>query len=186
MVTLRLAGLDPSGVDRVAGGNMADNATALRRGDVDVVQLFQPYVEELLEDGCHIWFAAAERGPCSYTTFYARQATIATKRAEMAAMVRAIYRTQKWIAGADGDAIAAHLARFFPDVKRSRLASACARYKTLGIWGHDPVLPRVGYDRLLASMVSGGFVQPGTSFEQAVDNTLAEAAISADPPALRA
>jgi len=37
---------------------------------------------------------------------------------------------------------------------------------------------------LLAGMVSGGFVNPGTPFEQAVDNSFAEAAVAANPPAL--
>ena len=58
------------------------------------------------------------------------------------------------------------------------------RYQTLGIWGHDPILPRSGYDRLLASMVSAGFVTPGTPYETAVDNSLAAAAVQADPAAL--
>jgi hypothetical protein len=32
-------------------------------------------------------------------------------------------------------------------------------------WGSDPRLPRIGYDRLRASLVSGGFVSPGTPYE---------------------
>jgi NitT/TauT family transport system substrate-binding protein len=181
---IRLAGLNPDDLDRVTGNSMAQNATALREGAIDVAQLFQPYVEELLEDGCHIWYAAAARGPCSYTTFYARQSVLDRKHDELTAMVRAIYRTQKWVAGADGAAIAEKIVSFFLDVPLSRLTAACTRYKALGIWGRDPVLPRTGYDRLVASMVSAGFVQPGTPFETAVDNHLAEEAIAADPPAL--
>jgi NitT/TauT family transport system substrate-binding protein len=181
---IRLAGLDPAAIERVTGNSMAGNVGALRAGDIDVAQLFQPYVEELVEDGFHIWYAAAGRGPCSYTTFYARQGVLDRKQDELAAMVRALYRTQKWVTGADGAAIADKINGFFPDVPATRLTAACARYKTLGIWGRDPVLPRAGYDRLLAGMVSAGFVNPGTPFEQAVDNRLAEAAIAADPPAL--
>ena len=58
------------------------------------------------------------------------------------------------------------------------LADACARYKALGIWGGDPRLPRDGYDRLRARLVSGGFVSPGTPFEVAVDNSLADAVVA--------
>jgi NitT/TauT family transport system substrate-binding protein len=181
---VRLAGLDPAEIERVTTNTMAQNAAALRAGAIDVAQLFQPFVEELVEDGCHIWYAAAARGPCSYTTFYARQSVLDRKRDELAAMVRAIYRTQKWVAGADGAAIADKITGFFPGVPAARLIAACTRYQALGIWGRDPILPRAGYDRLLAGMVSAGFVHPGTPFEQAVDNTLAEAAIKADPPAL--
>ncbi len=38
---LRLAGIDPARLDRIAGGTMADNMAALRAGAVDVVQLFE-------------------------------------------------------------------------------------------------------------------------------------------------
>ena len=39
---LRRAGLDPDALDRVADRTMAENVAALRRGELDVVQLFQP------------------------------------------------------------------------------------------------------------------------------------------------
>jgi NitT/TauT family transport system substrate-binding protein len=181
---VRLAGLDPGGIKRVADRSMPDNIAALRRGDVDVVQLFEPYVAELVEDGFHVWYAAADRGPCAYTAFYTRRGTIERKRPELYAMVRAIYRTQKWIETAAAAAIAAAMASYFPDVPAPRLEAVCARYKAAGIWGRDPVLRRAGYDRLLAGVVSGGFLKSATPFEQAVDNSLAEAAIAADPPAL--
>ena len=48
---LRLAGIDPARLDIVADRSMAENAAALLRGELDVVQLFQPYAEELLEAG---------------------------------------------------------------------------------------------------------------------------------------
>ena len=91
---MRRAGLDPARLDRIADQSMASNAAALRRGEVDVVQLFQPFVEELIESGTgHIWHAAAERGPTSYTTLYARRALLTERRDECHALVRAIYRT---------------------------------------------------------------------------------------------
>jgi hypothetical protein len=45
----------------------------------------------------------------------------------------------------------------------------------------DPHLPRDGSDRLRASLVAGGFISPGTDYEVAVDNSLADAAIAEDP-----
>jgi NitT/TauT family transport system substrate-binding protein len=36
----RRAGLDPDALPRITGSTMVDNATALRQGEVDVVQLF--------------------------------------------------------------------------------------------------------------------------------------------------
>jgi NitT/TauT family transport system substrate-binding protein len=182
---LRRAGIDPSALTRVADAGMADNVAGLRRGDLDVVQVFEPFAAMLLvEDVGHLWYAQASRGPTSYTTFYARRALLDQRRDELLRMVRAIYRTQKWLAAVDGEAIAAAITGYFADVPAAMRADACKRYKSLGIWGRDPRLPRVGYDRLRASLVSGGFVSSGAPYELAVDNSLAERVIAEDPPAL--
>jgi NitT/TauT family transport system substrate-binding protein len=182
---LRRAGVDPVRLRRVADRTMAENVVALRRGELDVVQVFEPFAAMLLDEGVgHMWYAQASRGPTSYTTFYARRGLLRERRAELHRMVRAIYRTQKWVASVDGASIAAAIARYFEDVPAAMLADACGRYRSLGIWGGDPRLPRVGYDRLLASLVSGGFVSPGTAYDVAVDNSLADAVVAENPPPL--
>jgi NitT/TauT family transport system substrate-binding protein len=73
---------------------------------------------------------------------------------------------------------------YFPAVPQSLLCAALARYRALGIWSPNPILPRDGYERLKAGLVSGGFVRAATPYEIAVDNSLAEAAVRADPPSL--
>jgi NitT/TauT family transport system substrate-binding protein len=181
---LRLAGIDPASLDRIADRDMADNMAALRAGSVDVVQLFEPLAEELLADGSgHLWYAAAGRGPCSYTTFYARRGVIEAKRDELLLLVRALYRTQKWLQAQPVEALADAVQGYFPAVSPPRLVAALARYKALGIWSRTPVLPRDGYERLKDGLVSGGFCA-GTDYDVAVDNSLADRAVTEDPPAL--
>jgi len=181
---LRLAGIDPASIDRVADRTMVDNMAALRAGAVDVVQLFQPFAEELIEEGTgHLWYAAASRGPCSYTTFYARRGVLAAKRDEFRRLVRGLYRTQKWLHAQPAAALAEVVQSYFPDLSRARLTAALERYKTLGIWGRTPILPRDGYERLKDGMISGGFVR-GTDYAIAVDNSLADTAVAEDPPSL--
>ncbi|HEX2150999.1 MAG TPA: ABC transporter substrate-binding protein [Stellaceae bacterium] len=181
---LRRAGVDPDGLNRVADRSMPENMAALQSGALDVVQLFQPFAEELIVSGeGHLWYAAANRGPCSYTSFYARRGTVAAKRDDMLKLVRALYRTQKWLHRQTADALADIVAPYFPAVPRPLLVAALARYYDLGIWRHDPILPRAGYERLVAGLVSGGFVR-GTPFATAVDNSLAEQAVADDPPPL--
>jgi NitT/TauT family transport system substrate-binding protein len=171
---LRRAGIAPGRLDRVGNLSMTQNIAALRAGEVDVVQLFEPFVSSLITEGAgHVWYAAATRGPTSYTTLYARRGLLTTRREELRCMVRAIHRTQLWVAGATAAQIADAIADYFSDVPATVRETACARYQALGIWSTTPLLPRQGYDRLLSSLVSGGFVA-GTSFEVAVDNTLAE------------
>ena len=182
---LRRAGLDPSKVARVSNQSMGQNAEALQRGDVDVVQLFEPYVEGLVESGAgHIWHAQASRGPTCYTTFYARRPVLAEKREACKRRVRALYRTQKWFHAAENRRIAEVMRPYFADVPAARLTNTIDRYKMLGIWGRNPRLPLSGYDRLRAGLVSGSFVPTGTPYETAVDNSLAEAIIAENPPAL--
>jgi NitT/TauT family transport system substrate-binding protein len=176
---LRLAGIDPSTIKRVSDRAMAENMAALKAGQVDVIQVFEPFPSLLLADkAAHIWYEAAHRGPTSYTTFYARRGVLKERHDELTRMVRAIHRTEKWVAKASGKDIAQSVQRYFTDLAPAILEAACARYKSLGIWNDNPVLPRQGYDRLRDGLVSGGFVSPGATFEQAVDNSLAEAVIA--------
>ena len=175
---LRRAGIAPARIARVADRTMAENAAALLAGTIDVAQLFEPFVSTLVEtNGCHVWYAQASRGPASYTTFYTRKPMLTARREALRQMVRAIYRTQNWVARADGAAIGEAVQPFFSNVPAAILTAACARYNALGIWGRDPFLPRAGYDRLLSSLVSGGLVDPGTPYSAAVDNSLALEAI---------
>jgi NitT/TauT family transport system substrate-binding protein len=92
---LRRAGLEPTRLNRSTTGTMSENAASLLRGEIDVVQLFEPYVEALVDSGAgHIWYAASTRGPTSYTTFYACRPLLSARRDECERMVRAIFRTQ--------------------------------------------------------------------------------------------
>jgi NitT/TauT family transport system substrate-binding protein len=182
---LRLAGIDPDSITRVTGQTMAENMAALKAGTVDVIQVFEPYPSLLLAEGAgHIWHEAAHRGHTSYTCFYARRGTLTTRRDELLRMVRAIDRTEKWVAKASPKQIAETIAPYFKDLPPAILEAVCTRYKALGIWGKNPILPSEGYNRLRDGLVSGGFVSPGATFEQAVDNSLAQAAIDENLPPL--
>lgn len=182
---LRRAGLDPATLPRIADRPMSENVAALRRGEIDVVQLFEPFAEELIASGDgHLWYAAAARGPTAYTSFYARRGFVGARREDCRKLVRALYRTQKWLHATPPETLAEAVRPFFPQVPADRLTGAIARYRALGIWGKDPILPRAGYERLAAGLVSSGFVAAAVPFERAVDNRLAEEIIAEDPPPL--
>jgi NitT/TauT family transport system substrate-binding protein len=182
---LRRAGLDPDALPRIADRAMPDNVVALRGGELDVVQLFQPFAEELIAAGeGHLWYAAASRGPCSYTSFYTRRSALAARRAELKQIVRGLYRTQKWLHARPPEALADVVQSYFPAVPHPLLRAAVARYRALGIWGRNPILSRPGYERLRASLISARFVKEGAAFEQAVDNSLAQEVVREDPPPL--
>ncbi len=183
---LRRAGLDPDALPRVADRTMAEIVAGLRRGEFDVVQLFEPFAEELISSGDgHLWYAAATRGPTSYTSFYTRRTTLTERREELKKVVRGLYRTQKWLHANRPKTISEVIQSFFPAVPASLLKAAIARYLELGIWGRNPILPRAGYERLRAGLISARFVKQAAPFEQAVDNSLAEEIVREDPPALQ-
>ena len=66
--------MDPGGIARVGDRTMAENIAAFKAGAVDAIQVFEPFPSLLLAGGAaYIWYVAADRGPTSYTTFYARR-----------------------------------------------------------------------------------------------------------------
>ena len=170
---LRRAGIDPARLTRRADLTMAESAAALWRGEVDAVQLLQPYAEQLLQDGTgHLWYAAATRGPTAYTTFVARQATLQQRRPELVAMTRAMTATLGWLARTPGAEVAPLLQSYFPDLPAPLVASCIDRYRALGLWNGDAALLRQGFGRLREAMLSGGALQRGASFEACVDTGL--------------
>ncbi len=182
---LRRAGMDPATLDRVTDRSMAENEAALREGTLDAIQVFQPYLEHLVRDGVgHIWYAAASRGPCSYTTLYTTAETLDSKRDTMLAMTRAVYRTQKWFHAHDSATVAETVAPYFEGLDPDVLTACIERYKALGIYGTNPILPRDGFERLKDGCLSGGLIERGADYESCVDTSLAQSVVEADPPSM--
>ncbi len=172
---LRRAGIDPTALSRISGPSMGDNAAALCAGTLDAVQLFQPYVEDVLTSGAgHLWYAAASRGPTAYTALITRRAVIAARRDELLAMVRAMRRTLQWIATTSAADIAYAMADFFPAIPRHLFVSAIARYQALDLYATDARMDTVGFERLKAAMLSGGALTRNVPFQDCVDTTLAQ------------
>ncbi len=170
---LRQIGVDPDRLERVTDRTMAENLEALRNGELDVVQMFEPYVSMALASGAgKILYAASARGATTYTTFLATRSSIARNRAAFAAMVRAVRRMQSWLGDHGGEELAAVVAPFYPDVASDLLASALRRYHDAGLWARRPEVSREGFAQLAASLESGGFVSRSYAYEDCVDQSL--------------
>ena len=177
---LRRAGVDLDRLDRVSGPSMADNAAAVRAGTLEAAQLFQPYAEELIASGAgHVWHAAATRGLTAYTTLVTRRATLERRADDLFRMTLGLHRTLGWFAATPATEIARLLKSYFPDVGETIFAAAIERYRTLGLWGPDPVIRREGYDRLHAAMRAFGTLKRDIPYETCVDTSLAERALTA-------
>lgn len=175
---LRDAGIDPGRLDRIIGRSMPENVAALRDGSLDVAQLFEPFVEQAIAGGGHVWQPASARGPTSYTVFVTTRARLMADPEPFRRMVRAMYRTQRWVAAEPPEALAAAVAGYFPALNRSVLTRALARYKGQGVWAGDPVLSEAGFDRLRRALLGSGFLKRAVPFAECIDNTLAVQAVA--------
>ena len=169
---LRLQGVDPAQLDCVTGRTMAGNLEALRKGELDVAQMFEPYVSMALRAGAgDVLYAASSRGPTSYTTFLATRDSIRRNRAAFAAMVRATHATLTWVAQHGADELADAVAPFYPHVPRDILATSLRRYRDAGLWGRTPEVTRQGFVRLADSLKSGGFISRVFDYEDCVEQS---------------
>jgi NitT/TauT family transport system substrate-binding protein len=181
---LRLAGVDPARLHRVTERSMPENVGALRAGEVDVIQVFQPYVEQALDSGAgHVWYAAADRGLTAYTSLYTTREFMRRDPDSVLRATRAMYRTQRWMATHDAAELAACVAGYFPDLSSHTFTNALRRYQTLGLWNSTPMLEPEGLARLAASCLSGGFIQQEVPYERCVDMRFAEQVVREVPPA---
>jgi len=175
----RRAGLDPASLSLTTGRGMAENAAALRRGEVDAVQIFQPYVEELIAAGHgHVWYAQASRGPTAYTMLVTRRPVLEARRDEFLLVTRAMARTLRWFAATPAAEIARALAEFFPDVTTPVFAAAIDRYRALQLWCTDPRPNREGFERLHAAMHSGGVLHRNIRYEDCIETGLADVSLA--------
>jgi NitT/TauT family transport system substrate-binding protein len=155
------------------GWTMAENLEALSRGELDVVQMFEPYVSMALQSGAgEILYAANSRGPTVYTTFLASRDSIRRNRAAFEAMVRATRRSLAWVAEHSADELAHAVAPYYPHVPRELLASSLRRYRDAGLWARTPEVSREGFVRLADSLKSGGFISRMHTYEDCVDQSL--------------
>jgi NitT/TauT family transport system substrate-binding protein len=176
---IRDLGVDPNWIPRIADHSMPASVAALHAGKLDVAQLFEPFVEEAVSAGGEIWYRASARGRTSYTAFVATRDRLAADPELFRRMVRAIYKTQRWVAAEPTRALAAAVADYFPELDRSVLTRALARYKEQGVWGINPALPEEGFDRLRRALLGNGFLRREVPFAECVDNRFAQEAIAA-------
>jgi NitT/TauT family transport system substrate-binding protein len=171
---LRQVGVDPERLDRIADRSMAENVAALREGEIEAAQLFEPAVEQALSSQIgYLWHAASWRGRTTYTAFVTTRDQLGCATEPFLRMVRAIYRAQQWIHAQSAQEIAAAIQSFFPQLDAGVLTGAITRYQAQQVWGRDPVLPEDGYDRLQRGLVSSGFIRRLIAYDSCVDNSLA-------------
>lgn len=167
------AGIDPASLDRSPDQPMAVNAAALEAGAVDVIQVFEPFADELVTAGAgHVWHRFAERGDIGFTSFYTTRRFAVEQRDVCRALVRGIARAQQVLHAEPAAAIAEAIAPFFPDRPAGQLARIIGGYRASGLWARTPALPAGTFVRLKASLLSGGLIAYDAPYDRVVDAEL--------------
>jgi NitT/TauT family transport system substrate-binding protein len=170
---LRQNGIDPDRLERTVNRTMAGNFEALRNRELDVVQMFEPYVSMALQAGIgKILHAASTRGPTVYTTFLATRDSIERNRTSFAAMIRAVRHMQSWLCEHSAEELADVVAPFYPDVAHDLLENSLRRYHDAGLWSRRTEVSREGFARLAECLLSGGFISRVPAYEDCVDQSL--------------
>jgi NitT/TauT family transport system substrate-binding protein len=183
---LRLAGVDPASVRQSPARSMAENAAALRAGEAELIQTFEPFATQLAADGAgYIWYASSSRGPTSYTTFNTTRDFLERNPDIALGMTRAMLRTLKWVAAHDGRELAQAIASYFPGLSVAQLAACCEGYKSRHLWNTDPVPQRAGLDWLRDAMLAAGAIKTRFAYEDCVDLRFAGQVVREDPRVIR-
>ncbi|MCE2946619.1 MAG: ABC transporter substrate-binding protein [bacterium] len=182
---LRLAGVDPASIRRSPAGTMEENAALLRAGKVEAIQVFEPMAQQLIDEGAgHLWYAAADRGPTSFTTLFTTRQYIERNPEAVLRMTRAMYRTLKWIHAHDGRELAQVVADYLPEIPQATLAACCNAYKALGLWSLSPVVDPAGFEWKRDAMFHGGEIHTRLAYEACIDPSFAAQAVRDDPPSI--
>lgn len=169
---IRQDGIDPDALDRNSSRTMPDNAAALWGGEVDVIQIFEPFVSQLEAAGMRVWHAAASRGPTAYTTFMSTVDNLREYAPEFRAMLRGLRKTQDWLHAAPDAEVAETILPFFPGMDAALLERCIARYRPLEIWSRTPEFPAEPWERLEHAMFTAGVIKRKPGHAHCVDNSL--------------
>jgi NitT/TauT family transport system substrate-binding protein len=138
---------------------MPQQLKAIKDGDLDIGQFFEPYVSQALAEGAgRLLYAACSRGPTVYTTFICSRDGLERRCNTFAKLTRALKVLQDWIADYGHAELANITAQFFPDIPPSIFRSSIQRYYDDGIWSRDPEVSKSGFDRMSYSLHDGGFI----------------------------
>ena len=166
---LREARVDPAKLNRVADRSMQENLDALRLGELDVIQVFEPYVSlALANEDLEVVHAASQRGYTAYTTFISTFEGMQRNQPGFEAMIAAIEQFRPWLAAHGPAELARVVKSFYPHVSLDILTACLTRYHLAELWTCRRAISRQGFARLAASMLDSGYIKRAPCYEDCV------------------
>lgn len=166
---LRDASVDPTKLTRVADRSMQENLDALVRGELDVIQVFEPYVSlALVHQDLEVVHAASQRGYTAYTTFISTFEGMQRNHAGFEAMILAIEQFRPWLATHGPEELARVVKPFYSHLDIEVLTQCLRRYHAAELWTCRRAISRQGFARLAASMLDSGYIKQAARYEDCV------------------
>jgi NitT/TauT family transport system substrate-binding protein len=163
--------IDPAGLNRAPDKTQAENVERLRSGDVDVIQVFEPYASEAVIEGFgHIWHRFSARGDVAFTTFYTTRKFRRENTGTCEILVKGISNALARLYAMPIDEIVGKIGHYFPDLDKQIVAQAIDGYRTANLWARDPSLPPAAIVRLKAALLSGGFINRDMPYDEFVND----------------
>ena len=178
---LSRAGVDPNSINRSADAMMKENATSFKNGRLDVVQVFEPYAQELIEEGGHVWHRFSTRGDIAFTTFYATRDFIDSNRSSCRALINAMNKSLTKIHSSTAKEISdAIRPLYFPNLNSSSFENIITQYKEYKLWPRNTALPASSFVRLKGSLLSGGLIEKDIPYHLIIDQKLSQPGMNHD------
>lgn len=171
---LRRSGIDPQALDQGPARTMADNVVALAKGEVDVVQVMEPYTEAAVQAGGHLWHPFALRGDVVFTSFYTTRQFATRESSTCQALSQAMGAALRKIRTDSPTETAAAITDWFPDLSQSHLSNSIQRYIDTGIWPSSTRMSESAFVRLKGALLSGEFIGTDVPYERAVLDQLSQ------------
>lgn len=170
---LSRAGVNPNSINKSNDKTMQEHTVLFKKGELDIVQVFEPYAQELLESGGHVWHRFSTRGDIAFTTFYATRNFVNSNRFACRSLIKAINKSLDKIHQSSATEISDAIRPFyFPYLTPNAYENIINRYKDSKLWPKTTALPVESFVRLKAALLSGGLIQKDIPYDRIVDQEL--------------
>ena len=170
---LSRAGVNPNSINKSDDKTMQEHTVLFKKGELDIVQVFEPYAQELLESGGHVWHRFSTRGDIAFTTFYATRNFVNSNRFACRSLIKAINKSLNKIHQSSAAEISDAIRPFyFPYLTPNAYENIITRYKDSKLWPKTTALPVESFARLKAALLSGGLIQKDIPYDRIVDQEL--------------
>jgi len=175
--TLLTKGITPQkDVEIIQNIGLTATAAAFKEGTGDYLQVWEPGASLLVKEGAgHIVAPMSKTsGLLPYTVFHATKSYMDKNPEVIESFTRAVYKAQTWVKNNTAEEIAKAIQPSFPDMDQKHMAEIIERYKELGVWATDPIVPAEALDNLQNIMIEAQELTSKVPYDKVVNTSFAK------------